>query len=153
MSSLTDSLDAVAQFLMDKIVTNADTLRTSDNIVVNPEFVYYGDQNKIPGTPAVCIEPNNRGRTLQGVSYRTDNEFLVFIMVYVSRVQDEQLSRKQAQQLSEAIEALIHKDAQLGGLLIHGFCELNESGYTFRNGTLFRTNRITYSGYSKTALR
>jgi hypothetical protein len=155
--TLTDSLDTVTQFLLDKITTaaTAGTIKSVDgSVVLQPEDIFYGDQEKYPHVPAVAIEPNSRPRTLHGVSYRTDNNFTIYLLVYHASVaQSNQDTRQQVQQIAENIETLIHLDPQFDGLLIHGFCEMNESGYTYRQGTLYRTNRITYSGYSKTALR
>lgn len=158
---LTDSLDDVAQAVIDKLVANVSLLVSSDLEASIPEaqassncsMIFYGDQEKFPATPAICVEPVSRMRDLQGVSYRTDNNFTVYVMVFVAKVQDNQVTRKQAQTLSEVIEGLLHVDAQLGGLLINSFCSNNESGYVFRNNTMYRTNRITYTGYSKTRLR
>lgn len=165
VSSLTDSLDTLVQYQVDKFKTAASAGLITDKsglVVLTPDNVWYGDQNKLPAVPALCIEPSSRPRTLEGVSYRTNNDFQVYFMWYHADVtQSNQNTRQQVQQLSEAGEALIHKDPQCnldtgggpGGLLIHCFCQLNESGYTYRSNTLYRTNRVTFSGYSKTALR
>jgi len=154
---LTDSLDAVTQAVYDKLVTaaTAGTIRSSDSLaILDPANIFYGDQAKYPAVPALAVEPNNRTRDLQGVSYRTENNFTVYLLFYHAVVgQSEQLTRKQIQEVSEVAETLIHQDPQLGGLLIHCFCVDNESGYTYRPGTLYRTNRVTFTGYSKTALR
>lgn len=155
MSTLTDSLDIVTQYIIDKIkaAATAQSLSCGSNFL-SPDSVFYGDQMKLPQVPAVCVEPNNRQRTLAGATYRTDNNFTVYLLCYNASVTDSDLVvRKQIQQMSEAIETLIHQDPQFGGLLVHGFCESNESGYTYRSNTLYRTNRILYNGLSRTALR
>jgi hypothetical protein len=153
----TDSLDVVAQALVNKITTAAAGGLLHDALgdtILQPANVFYGDQSKYPAVPAVAIEPNSRPRTLNGLSFRTDNNFTVYILCYHNQLdQSIQKTRQQIQQLSENIETLIHQDPQLGGLLVHCFCENNESGYTYRSGTLYRSNRITFSGYSKTMLR
>ena len=156
MTVLTDSLDLVTQYIVDKIVTAAaaGAIKSADNLaVLTPGNVFYGDQVKYPATPAIAVEPGGRPRTLMEVSYRTENNFSVFIMCYHAGIQDNQLTRKQIQQISEGIETLIHQDPQFGGLLVHGFCENNDSGYVYRQSTMYRTNRISFSGYSKTRLR
>lgn len=153
MPSMTDSLDAATQYVIDKLKANASVLVTSTGVTVGAEDIYYGDQDKMPRTPSICVDPNVRRRDLQGVSFRTDNNFVIHILVYHSKLQDNQLTRKEAQQISEAIETLLHQDPQLGGLVIHSFCSLNESGYVYRNNTMYRTNRITFEPYSKTRLR
>jgi hypothetical protein len=151
--SITDSVDVVAQYVIDKLKANATVLKSSTNIVVDPQDIYYGDQEKFPRSPSICVDPGNRARQLQGVSYRTDNNFTIYILVYHAKLQDNELTRKESQQISEAIETLLHSDPQLGGNVIHGFCSLNESGYVYRQNTMYRTNRITFEPYSKTRLR
>lgn len=153
MPSITDSVDVITQYVIDKLRANASLLKTSTNIAVDAQDIYYGDQEKFPRTPSVCVDPGNRQRTLQGVSFRTDNAFTIYILVYHARIQDNQITRKEAQQISEAIETLLHQDPQLGGNVVHSFCSLNESGYVYRTGTMYRTNRITFEPYSKTRLR
>lgn len=159
MSSLTASLDAVTQYLIAKLQSQCNsptnTLKSTDGLVVlQAQDVYYGDQHKYPRVPSVAVEPSNRPRDLRGVTYRTDNNFTIYFLCYLAKVgQSNQETRQQIQQLSERIEDLIHSDAQLGGLVVHGWCSNNESGYTYRDNTLYRTNRITYNALSRTALR
>lgn len=151
--TITDSMDVVTQYVIDKLKANATLLRSSSNVVVDAQDIYYGDQEKFPRTPSICVDPNNRRRDLMGVSYRSDNNFSLYILVYHGKIQDNQASRQEAQQISEAIETLLHSDPQLGGNVIHSFCSLNESGYIYRQNTMYRTNRITFEPYSKTRLR
>lgn len=154
MPNMTDSVDTITQYIVDKIKANYASLTGMVNGQVgDANDVYYGDQEKFPRTPSICVDPGPLQRTLQGVSFRTDNNFAIYILVYHAKIQDNQLSRKEAQQISEAITTLIHQDPQLGGLVIHSFCPLNESGYVYRQNTMYRTNRITFEPYSKTRLR
>lgn len=155
MVSITDSVDVVTQYIIDKIKAAciANDIVTSTNVALAADDVYYGDQEKFPRTPSVCVDPGNRQRALQGVSYRTDNNFTIYILVYHAMLQDNQVTRKEVQQLAEAIETLLHADPTLGGNVIHSFCSLNESGYVYRNSTMYRTNRMTFEPYSKTRLR
>lgn len=150
----TDSVDLVVQYVIDKLKTNYAALTSAvGGQVGSADDVYYGDQEKFPRTPSICVDPGTMDRTLQGVSFRTDNNFVIYILVYHAKLQDNQLTRKEAQQVSEAIETLLHQDPQLGGLTIHSFCSRNESGYVYRRDTMYRTNRITFEPYSKTRLR
>lgn len=153
MPSITDSMDVITQYIIDKLKANTSVLTTSTGVTVDAADIYYGDQDKFPRTPSICVDPNNRRRDLHGVSFRTDNNFAIYILVYHAKVQDNQLTRKEAQQISEAIETLLHQDPQLGGNVIHSFCSLNESGYVYRTNTMYRTNRVTFEPYSKTRLR
>ena len=153
MPSITDSVDVVAQYVIDRLKANADLLRSTSNVIVDAADIYYGDQDKFPRTPSICVDPGNRRRDLQGVSFRTDNNFTIYILVYHSKLQDNQETRAEVQQISEAVETLLHQDPQLGGYVIHSYCTLNESGYVFRQNTMYRTCRITFEAYSKTMLR
>jgi hypothetical protein len=152
--NITDSMDTVAQYVVDKLKTNYAALTSMvDGEVGSSDDVYYGDQELMPRTPSICVDPGTEQRTLQGVSFRTDNNFVVYIYVYHAKIQDNQLTRKEVQQVSEAIATLLHQDPQLGGLVIHSYVALNESGYTYRGKTMYRTNRLTFEPYSKTRLR
>lgn len=130
-------------------LTNFPTFSTDD--------IYYGDQDLLPRTPSVCIEPNDKNRSLAGAPNMTDNEFEIYAMIYHNKVQSNATTRQEVDQLAYEIEAWIHKDLQLKlgtstPALIHGFVVSNESGYTFKNNTLYRTARLTYKGKNKTSL-
>lgn len=119
--------------------------------------VYYGDQDIVPVTPAVCIEPGSRTRTLQGAPNMTLNEFEVYILVYHAKVQDDMTTRKEVDQVAYSLEKLIHQDLQLknGGAtpnMIHGFVRSHESGIKYMQNTLYRSARLTYYGQNKTSL-
>jgi hypothetical protein len=118
--------------------------------------VWYGDQDRIRTTPTVCIEPSDKTRDLAGAPSMTENTFEIFILVYHNKIQDNQTTRKEVDQLAFEIEFLLHQDLQLATAgvprLIHGFVMRNESGYVWKNGTLYRTARLTYRGKNKTSL-
>ena len=136
------------------LVAKIDAARTMFRIPVLD--VWYGDQDRIPRTPAVCVEPGDKQRALAGVPNMTENEFEVFILVYHNKAQDNQLTRKEVDQIGYDIELLVHQDLQLtnGGApnMIHGFIRSHESGYTYKSNTLYRTARLTYYGKNKTSL-
>jgi hypothetical protein len=145
------------------IVTIAQLLRTKiqtapgGTFTIAPQDVFYGDQDRIPRTPAVCIEPGDKTRTLTGAPNMTTNEFEVFILVYHDKVEDVQAIRQEVDVLAYEIEKYIHKDLQLKNgtsnpALIYGFVRANESGYTIKAGTLYRSARLIYFGMNKTSL-
>src|SRR5262245_1034724 len=119
MVNITDSVDLVAQYVVDKLKANYDSLVRPyvDGEIGTSADVYYGDLEKFPRTHSICVDPGQRPRILNGVSFRTDNNFILYIYVYHARVQDNQVTRKEVQQVSEAIETLLHQDPQLGGLV------------------------------------
>lgn len=149
-SSYSGDLTVITQALFTKIDDNKSTFR------IPVQGVYYGDQDRLPVTPAVCLEPGTKQRTLVGQPNMTQNDFEVFILVYHDMIQSTALSRLQADQIAYDIEKLIHQDLQLtnGGApnLIHGFVAAHESGYTYKVRTLYRAARLTYRGHNKTSL-
>lgn len=141
--TITGSLVTVADALTAKLVANKESLGIED--------VFYGDQNLIPRSPAVCVETGNKARALAGATRRTDNIFVVYILVYHSEIRSPQSNRRAADALAESIETLIHQDPTLGGLVTHGYVTSVEPGYVDRPNTM-RACRITYEGQSRTLL-
>jgi hypothetical protein len=141
----------ITQLLVDKIEAAKATFRIP---VID---VYYGDQDMFPHTPSVCVETGDKTRTLEGAPNMTLNEFEIYVLIYHNKVQDNQSTRKETDQIAYDIEQLVHQDLQLrnGGLtpnVIHGFIRSHESGYTFKKDTLYRSARLTYYGKNKTSL-
>jgi len=147
------SIAVIAQLLLDRIEAN----KASFTIPVIDTF--YGDQSQLAATPTICVEPNTKTRELAGVPNMTQNDFEIFIIVYISQVQDMNVSRKQADELAYDVEKFIHQDLQLkdpnnsnAPSLIHGFVRENESGYSIKKSTMYRSARLTYFGRNKTSL-
>jgi hypothetical protein len=146
----TDSLVAVTQAIKDKIVTAATNNLLSE--IVDPAFVFYGDQELLPGYPAVCVEPDAKLRILSGAFRVTDNTFTVYILIYHGEVRNHQTNRKQADELGESLETLVHADATLGGLVTNIYVTEMASGYATKGKTPVRACRLTVTGMTKTRL-
>jgi len=114
--------------------------------------VFYGDQQQIPRTPAICIEPDGKKRTIEGVPRRAANEYGLYVILYVSAVTDSQSNSRQSVELAEQVEDFLHADPTLDGLVIHSYCTELEPGYRQRKDTLFRACRIKFEGINKTVL-
>lgn len=142
--SNTDSLVEVTQGIVDLLTTNQSSLGIKK--------VFYGDQQLLPETPVVCVESGSIGRDMSGAPFRTQNSFMVFILVYHSNVQDTQKTRKQADVFAERIVALLHQNLNIGGLVIHGYATSLESAYAHRGGEMLRASRITWEGVTKTRI-
>ena len=88
----------------------------------------------------------------------TQNDFEMFILVYHNKVQGNQNTRKEVDDLAYSIEQFMHQDLQLTNgnpsdpYMIHGFVATSESGYAFKAGTLYRVVRLTWRGRNKTSL-
>jgi hypothetical protein len=144
MSDLTGSLELVCQYLFELLEANKDILQLED--------VFYGDQDKLPRTPAACVEPGEKDRELKGAQRMTRVTFRIYVLIYHSAVTSPQSNRRSADRTAEAIEGLIHSDPRMGGLVIHGFCTNVSSGYANRTGTLVRASRITFEAQSQELL-
>lgn len=153
-STYSANIVVIAEALMTRIQLGMSTPGT---FTVVPVDLFFGDQNKVPHSPTVCVEPGEKNRTIQGAPDMTLNEFEIYILVYANSVTELQDQRRVCDQLAYELEKWIHGDLQLlaGGSdphLIHGFVRSNESGYTYRNNTLYRSARLTYYGKNKTSL-
>lgn len=143
---LTNSLVEVCDYQYNKMVDNKANLGLVD--------VYFGDQDKIPVTPVVCIEPQIKTNILNeaGAGRLISIEFRLFFLVYYSFIQSPQDNRRGADALAEAIESVVHSDRTLGGLITHGYCTDVESGYTTKGNSLIRSNKITFVGTTARAI-
>ncbi len=142
------SLAVVSQYLVDLIQANRTTIGLPTTTgVVN---VFYGDQDTFTTTPMVCVEPDNKKRTLDRARRMTTIDFSIGILVYHSVITDPQANRKQADIMAEAIETLIHANPAFGfpygtstsPLVTHSFVEQIESGYVRKAGSTVRSSRL-----------
>jgi hypothetical protein len=116
------------------------------------EQVFYGDQDLIGATPAVAVETGPLTQTLAGVSYRTENTFVVFFLVYHGELRNKQATKKACEELAEAIRTEVNANLTLDGLVLQGNVTNIEPGYAIRSNTMMRTTRISWTGISKTRI-
>lgn len=151
--SHTHSLDVVGGRIFDLITANKAPLAI-DN-------VWYGDQEAVPDGRTVCVEPVNVTRPMSGVPDMVTNTFGVAVLVYVTKVQDVQLTRRECDVLTSAVADLLHQHLNLdddvhtpgSDLVVHGWVVEHLSGYSYKSGKLVRSGRLTWQGISKTSLR
>jgi hypothetical protein len=137
------------------------------NMVDNTAFfdppikgVSYGDQDKIPAYPWVCVEPNDKERMWPPTpTDQTDVILETYIYVYYAVVtQSDPINRQRADELSEAVEEYFNvwqrrlKDANGNDLVVYGYCIKNESGYVRKETNRVKSARITWRGRSKLPL-
>jgi hypothetical protein len=139
-------LTVLCDYVFDRLTANKVDIGTGI------EDVFYGDQTMIPRTPALCLEPDGKKRELQGVPRRTENMYTMYIILYVSKVDDTQANARDALVLAEAVEDFLHADPTLDDRVIHSFCTEVEPGYRTRQGTRYRACRITFQAINKTVL-
>lgn len=116
------------------------------------EGLAYGDVERLPVTPYVCVEPEDKTRTLKNAQRMTNLNFTIFIIVYFGPVASVQANRRGADILAESIEDLVHSKKSLDGLVTHGMITNIASGYANRDRTLIRASRMTYEGISQELL-
>jgi hypothetical protein len=122
--------------------------------------VYYGDQNKIPRAPAICIEPGAKGREWPPKpNLMTQNDFEIHFLIYHARLdQSIQDAKYQADLLGELVEEYINiqhtrlQDADGNDLIIHGHVVGNDPGYINRGASQWHATHLTWRGISKTQL-
>jgi len=137
--ALTSKASDVAQFVLALIQDNAASF--FDEPI---QQVFYGDQDKIPSTPVVCVEVNDKNRTMRGMQKTYTIEMEIYVIVYHSKVGSPQDNRLGADIMSEQVEDLLHKDNRCGGLVIDSFVTKNESGTAQKAGSIVRSNRVTF---------
>lgn len=148
----------VAQRIMDILTANKAALVAAGHLADDANSIMYGDQDKLPVTPMLCIESGTTTRELDGVPQRVLCRHEVHLIYYHSRVQEVQLLRLEAEEGAEAIVTVLDSNLTLelesdGGIVIHGFVTNIDPGY-IRKGerTLVRSVRLTWQGKTKTML-
>jgi len=142
--TLTNSLVAFADAVKALIEANMDDLGI--------EWVFYGDQQKLPGSPVVCVEPDLKTNDLHAAKRQVEIVLRCQVLVYTSEVTSGEENRRNADLLSESIEAVLHLDPTVGGLCIHSIVDSVTSGYASKAGTLVKADRIQFSGLSQSRL-
>lgn len=141
------------------LTASAETVATAVLGVVNAAMntlgvavTYYGDQTILDKMPAVCVSPGNKTREFQGASLMTENLFETYVFVYYGKIQDVQANLHGAQTMADALEATVHQDITLGGIVTWTLCTQNEPGMINKMGSLLMGNRLTFQSRSKTRL-
>lgn len=118
---------------------------------------FYGDQDKLPTSPTVCVEAGEVSRPLVGVPFRVENNFECYVLLYHGKVQDVETNKLEAEQYAEAIAAHFDTNKTLellgdGGIVIHGHIVSINHGYSVKQGSLVKASRLTWQGKTKTML-
>jgi hypothetical protein len=128
------------------------TLLTTNKTVLGLQDVYYGDQDLLPRSPAVCVEPNSKKQELNGAPRRVRIELSVYVIIYVGAIATNQANRHASDELSEAVEAVLHADSQCGDRVIHSMVTENASGWSTKGGTPIRASRLNFEALSQAQL-
>lgn len=123
--------------------------------------VWFGDQILVPRTPALCVEPGQLRRQLEGVPDMARNTIETGFYLYHSKVdKTQQQARRDSVMFAERVVNYLHvnhlrlfsKDG-LQQLTIHGYCTELDPGYTYRQGTLYNAVQMIWQSTSKTSLQ
>lgn len=119
--------------------------------------VYYGDQERIPTTPAICVEPGQKTRELNGLPRRTEVDLTIYVICYLYNLKSPEEIREGTDTLGEDIETVLHADAQLRDgsqepTVIDSMVRSVESGYQMKRNSLFRATRLTFVARSQVQL-
>jgi hypothetical protein len=144
MATLTDSADVIATYIFNML--NASANKTALAV----QDVWYGDQELLPRTPAVCVNPGTKKRQFSGATFRTQNDIETYVLVYFGKIQDVQANLHGATQLADSIETLVHSDLKLGGNVIAVLCTQNEPGMINKAGVWMMGARLTFQSMTKT---
>ena len=140
----TDSLVELTQYVFDKLTLVKNELEVVD--------IFYGDQDRIPRSPTLCVEPINLRRELAGATRRTNNIFLIYVLSYHSEVRSPQSNRKDSDKLAEAVATVLHADPTMGTRVAHSYVIETVSGYQVKSNQMFRANRLTLEARNITQL-
>jgi len=135
MSNLTDDLQLVT--------TEVHRVFEENKVALGLQDIWYGDQDKLPRMPCATIESGPKNREYNGVPRRTQVVMDVYVIIYHGRVADGQVNQKNAEQLAEKAENLLHQTEDLNGLVIDCLVVSNEPGYVVRGGAQTKASRLT----------
>jgi hypothetical protein len=127
----------------------------ADTIGYEADMVFYGDQDRIPGYPAICLEPDMSDYSEPAQTYtsrRTNITLGFFIIVYHGEVRDPQFNRRDADVLAKECADLVHSHFSGEGRVIYCWVSNITSGFATKAGTLVRASRLTVSAYTQDQL-
>lgn len=154
MSENTSSLFEVAEKIFEIYTAHLVALE------VDAKDLYWGDQVKIPRTPAICVEPMEQTLpliTALGQQPRVDITHEVHILLYTAKLTDSQTQRREADAFAEACKDVLHIPNQgltnlagTNGVVLSGNVVRTNYGYARRN--TLRSTRLVWQGYSRTSI-
>src|SRR5436309_1462962 len=82
----------------------------ADALGIEEEMIFYGDQDRIPGYPTICLEPDVRNFSEPSSTYlgrKTTLELNFFIFVYHGEVRDPIANRRDADKLATSCKNIV----------------------------------------------
>lgn len=144
MVDMTAKMSIIASEIYNRLTVAQSTLGI--------KAVYLGDQQKIATTPAVAVEASTKVGSLKSAARVVEYEIRIFVIVYSSLISSNQTNQGVADKFIEQIEDFLNADSNMGGLIIHGFVESIESGYSTKTNSIARASRMTYFAQTQNRL-
>lgn len=141
----TDSTEVVANYIL--------TMMQGVQVANGIRDVFYGDEQKLPHTPTVCVVPGPESEVYQGAGGRPVMiTFLTYVMVYFAKLADKQQNVHASLTLATTLKHVIHADVTLGGNVIDCLVTNVDPGMALKSGTLMDASRLTLRSRSKVVL-
>lgn len=153
MTTLTDRTLVVAERFYDVLNANKVSLGIAD--------VWFGDQELVPRTPSLCVEPGLKRREMRGVPDMTLLEIDTYFLIYHSKLSTtggEQQQRRNCIGFAEAIETYLNQNhlrlhaANGDQLTLYGYCVEVDPGYAYKSDSRFHAVQMTWRSTSKKSL-
>lgn len=144
VATMTAKMSEIAQELYNRLEANKATLGF--------QALYMGDQQRIATTPAIAVDTSTKTGTLKAAARVVEYEIRIFVIVYSTLIISNQINKSEADTFAEEIEDFLNIDFNLGGMIIHGFVESIESGYTTKTNSIARASRMTYFALTQNRL-
>lgn len=144
MVAPSDRLDVVTNAVYQTVLTNKTPLGLQD--------VWFGEQNKIPRLPAVCVMGDTRQREDRGAPRLVTNTFSVRCDLYVVKVEPTESMHQQVLTLADDLEVVLHADLTFDGVVLGSLVRSSEIGIADKSGTRYHTARLTLELVNRTML-
>jgi len=111
--------------------------------------VYYGQQRLMPDFPSVCVESLPKVRAWTGAGHRFEVKLRVGLLVYCTKIQSSIITKKQSEEIAEAIEDVLHEDFTLDNLVLHGMVTRIDYGVSRVEDVMIRSVRMQWEAMSR----
>jgi len=125
------------------------TLLETNQVALGIEQIFFGDQTRIAKTPTVCVEMGDKDVSLVSAFRGAEADISCYVIAYLAVFGSPQDNAEEAGDLADAIETVLHEDAQLGGLVLHCYVSRVEPGYATKGNSIMRAVRLTFKGQTK----
>ena len=110
--------------------------------------VYYGQQGLVPEWPVAFVDSGPKNRQIVG-THRYGVNFTNYVLIEHGKLQSSTTTRRDAEVLAERVEAKLHEDRGLGGLVINSYVSSIQPGIVRRQDVMIRGTRLTWEGISR----